>query len=114
MLRMFEPDDLFNPAHYSGVRRSWDVAETLPAWCYTSPKFYQRERERIFLRYWNFIGHQSRVPDAGSYVAFDFMGVPLIVVRGNDMKIRAFINSCTHRGSEIVSGSGSCKELKCH
>jgi choline monooxygenase len=113
MLRMFEPDSLFDPAHYAGVRRPWQTAETLPAWCYTSPRFYQRERERIFFRYWNCIGHQSRVPNPGSYIAFDFMGVPLIVVCGPDMKIRAFINSCSHRGSEIISGSGECKMLKC-
>src|SRR5260221_13159173 len=113
MLKMFEPADISDPRHYAGVRRPWQRAETLPAWCYTSEAFYQRERERIFFKYWNCIGHHSRVPDAGSYIAFDFMGVPLVVVRGDDMQIRAFINSCRHRGSEIVSGEGACKRLVC-
>src|ERR1700730_13386945 len=79
MIPNFEPDDVFEPSHYAGVRRRWDTAETLPGWCYTSARFYQRERERIFFRYWNCIGHQSRVPELGSYLAFDFIGVPLIV-----------------------------------
>ena len=90
MIPNFEPDDVFEPSHYAGVRRRWDTAETLPAWCYTSPRFYQRERERIFFRYWNCIGHHSRVPEPGNYLAFDFMGVPLIVLRGADREIRAF------------------------
>lgn len=113
MLKMFEPADILDPRHYAGVRRPWATAETLPAWCYTSPAFYQRERERIFLKHWNCIGHHSRVPDPGSYIAFDFTGVPVLVVRGEDRTIRAFINSCRHRGSEIVAGAGSCRVLKC-
>ena len=84
MIPNFEPDDLFEPGHYAGVRRPWDVAETLPGWCYTSPRFYERERERIFFRHWSCIGHESRVPEPGSYLAFDFIGVPLIVLRGAD------------------------------
>jgi len=56
--------------------------------------FYERERDRIFFKMWNCIGHHSRVPNVGSYVTFNFCGVPLIVVRGQDSKIRAFINSC--------------------
>jgi nitrite reductase/ring-hydroxylating ferredoxin subunit len=111
MIPNFEPDDVFEPSHYAGVRRRWDTAETLPGWCYTSPRFYQRERERIFFRYWNCIGHQSRVPEPSSYLAFDFMGVPLIVVRGADREIRAFVNSCPHRGSQIVEGT--CTRLQC-
>jgi phenylpropionate dioxygenase-like ring-hydroxylating dioxygenase large terminal subunit len=54
------------------------------------------------------------VPEPGSYLAFDFMGVPLIVVRGADREIRAFVNSCPHRGSQIVEGGeGTCTRLQC-
>jgi phenylpropionate dioxygenase-like ring-hydroxylating dioxygenase large terminal subunit len=114
MIPNFEPEDLFEPTHYADVRRPWNVAETLPGWCYTSTRFYQRESERIFFRYWNCIGHQSRVPEPGSYLAFDFMGVPLIVLRGADHEIRAFVNSCPHRGSQIIeAGEGACTRLQC-
>ena len=113
MRDMLEPENLFDPRNYDGVRRRYDVAETLPAWCYTSKKFYDRERERIFFKSWNCVGHHSRVPDAGSYVTLNFCGVPLIIVRGHDLQVRAFINSCPHRGSEIVEGEGNCRVLKC-
>ena len=113
MQDMREPENLFDPRNYDSVRRRFDQAETLPAWCYTSKKFYDRERDRIFFKMWNCIGHNSRVPNVGSYVTFDFCGVPVIVVRGQDSKIRAFINSCPHRGSEIMEGEGTCKIMKC-
>ena len=113
MQDMLEPEDIFNPRHYDSVHRRFDLAETLPAWCYTSKKFYERERERIFFKFWNCIGHQSRVPEIGSYITFNFCGVPLIVVRGEDRQLRAFINSCPHRGSEIMEGEGTCRVIKC-
>jgi choline monooxygenase len=114
MIPNFEPDDVFEPSHYAGVRRVWDTAETLPGRCYTSQRFYHRERERIFFRYWNCIGHQSRVTEPRCYLAFDFMGVPLIVMRGADREIRAFVNSCPHRGSQIIEdGEGTWTRLQC-
>ena len=113
MQDMREPENLFDPRNYDSVRRRFDSAETLPAWCYTSKKFYDRERDRIFFKMWNCIGHVSRVPDVGSYITFDFCGVPVIVVRGQDRQIRAFINSCPHRGSEIMRGEGTCTVMKC-
>ena len=59
MQDMLEPEDIFNPRHYDSVHRRFDSAETLPAWCYTSKKFYERERERIFFKFWNCIGHHE-------------------------------------------------------
>jgi phenylpropionate dioxygenase-like ring-hydroxylating dioxygenase large terminal subunit len=109
-----EPSDVLDPRHYAAFRRPLPLAETLPPWCYTSESFYARERDSIFLKHWICIGHHSRVPNPGSYVAFDYMEIPVVVVRGADLKIRAFVNSCRHRGSEVVAkGSGECKFLKC-
>ena len=113
MFANFEPSDVFNPEHYAAVRQPPDRAATLPGWCYTSQRFYERERERIFFRYWNCIGHQSRVPERGSYFTLDYLGVPLVVVRGDDMVVRAFVNSCPHRGSEMAEGSGTCARIVC-
>ncbi len=108
-----EPADPFHPRHFEAVRQPREAATTLPGWCYTSQAFYERERETIFLRQWNCIGHHSRVPDKGSYLAFDFMGIPVVVVRGNDGQPRAFVNACSHRGAPVASGSGQDKHLKC-
>lgn len=108
-----EPENVLDPAHFDSVRRPLAQAETMPPWTYTSQRFFEAERDRIFFRHWNCIGHHSKVPAAGSYYTFDFIGVPLIVVRGDDMQVRAFVNSCAHRGAEVMTGSGECKFMKC-
>ena len=45
----------------------------------------------------------------GSYIARRASGTPLLVVRGEDGKVRAFINACRHRGMKVASGNG-CKK----
>ena len=106
-------ENIFDPAHYAGVRRPLRQAESLPPWCYTSRAFFDREIERVFRRHWLLIGHAGRIPDAGSYFTAEPAGAPIIVLRGLDGKIRAFANSCRHRGSRLVSGEGSCRAIAC-
>jgi phenylpropionate dioxygenase-like ring-hydroxylating dioxygenase large terminal subunit len=110
---MLADTELFNPHHYAAVRRPLLDAETLPAWCYTSPAFYRREVERIFMKVWNFLGTVDQIPQPGDYFTVNFVGVPVIILRDTAGKIRAFANSCRHRGSELLSGSGNCKLISC-
>ena len=110
---MQPPTDLFNPAHYAAVRRPLLEAETLPPWCYTSPAFYQREVETIFRKVWNFVGHVSQVDKPGDYFTLDFAGVPTIILRDGAGQLRAFANTCRHRGSELLEGSGHCRTIVC-
>ena len=108
-----EPADVLDPRHFVNVRKPTAYAETLPGWCFTSQTFYDYERERIFFKTWNCVGHVSRVPNPGDYITFDFMDVPVLITRAEDGKVRAFTNACRHRGAELVSGAGNCKLLKC-
>lgn len=108
------PADLFHPRHYEAVRLPLLRAETLPPWCYTSQAFYDREIARIWRKAWNFLGHVDQVAKPGDYVALDFAGVPLLIVRGKDNVIRAFANTCRHRGSTLLDeGSGNCGLIVC-
>jgi phenylpropionate dioxygenase-like ring-hydroxylating dioxygenase large terminal subunit len=104
---------MFAPATYAGVRRPLVEAETLPPFTYSSDAFYRREVERIFMKAWNFIGRADRIPAAGDYFTLDFVGVPLVVVRGQDGQVRAFANSCRHRGAVVAQGEGTCRAFKC-
>lgn len=113
LMRTNTEDGLFDPALYAAVRRPLLEAETLPPGCYTADAFYRREVERIFLKVWNFIGRVDRIPNPGDYFAFEFVGVPVVVVRDKQGLIRAFVNSCTHRGTKIMAGDGNCAALRC-
>jgi phenylpropionate dioxygenase-like ring-hydroxylating dioxygenase large terminal subunit len=106
-------ESMFDPSHYRNVRMATLEAETLPPWCYTSPAFYEREVNQIFKKVWNFIGREDEVPNAGDYMAFDLVGEPVAIVRGKDGKVRAFANTCRHRGTQILKGSGNCRVISC-
>jgi len=109
----FEESPLFRPETYAAVRRPLLEASTLPPACYTSPGFYRREVQTIFMKVWNFIGRADRIPDAGDYFTIEFAGVPVIVMRGADGEVRAFANSCRHRGALLLDGEGNCRAIRC-
>jgi phenylpropionate dioxygenase-like ring-hydroxylating dioxygenase large terminal subunit len=86
--------------------------ETLPWSWYTDPEILRREQERIFRHAWQYVGHVGQVAEAGDHFAAD-AGVPVLVVRGDDGELRAFLNVCRHRGSQLVEGSGRRAALQC-
>jgi phenylpropionate dioxygenase-like ring-hydroxylating dioxygenase large terminal subunit len=110
---MQAPTNIFDPTHYAATRRPLLEAETLPPWCYTSETFYRREVERIFRKVWNFVGHVSQVGEPGDYFALTFAGVPVIILRDLAGTLRAFANTCRHRGSALLEGSGNCRAIVC-
>ena len=99
---MTEPLNLLDPKHYEAVRRPAAEATPLPNWCYTSAGWYALEVERVFMKVWNYVGHESRIPEPGDFFTVEITGAPVIVIRGDDGEIRAFHNSCRHRGSRIA------------
>jgi phenylpropionate dioxygenase-like ring-hydroxylating dioxygenase large terminal subunit len=105
--------DLLDANAYAAVRKPLLEAETLPPACYTSHEFYQREVANIFLKCWNLIGRAEYVKNPGDYFTLSLVGVSLIIMRGDDGRIRAFINSCRHRGAKLLEGDGNCKAIRC-
>ena len=53
------------------------------------------------------------LPEAGSYIARNAAGTPIVVVRGDDGQVRAFRNACRHRGMRLLEGSGCTRALLC-
>ncbi|MBM3540950.1 MAG: aromatic ring-hydroxylating dioxygenase subunit alpha [Alphaproteobacteria bacterium] len=105
--------NIFDPKHYRQVYKPLLEAETLPPWCYTSEEFYRREVDRIFRKTWNFVGRADEIPNPGDYMTLDICGEPIIVLRDKDGTLRAFANTCRHRGAKIVEGKGNCRGLSC-
>jgi choline monooxygenase len=105
-------DDLFDPARYEAVRRPVLEAATLPAWCYTSPEFFARERERVFARGWQYVARVEEVP-RGGYLHGETVGGPVLLLKDSAGTLRAFANTCRHRGARLAEGSGTCARLVC-
>lgn len=106
-------ENIFDPARYAAVRLPLLEASHLPPWCYTSQEFYDREVETIFMKTWTLVGRGDFIPSPGDYFTCELVGVSLIVVRDNEGVIRAFANTCRHRGAKLLDGKGSCKSIKC-
>jgi phenylpropionate dioxygenase-like ring-hydroxylating dioxygenase large terminal subunit len=82
---------------------------SLPGWIYRDADFLEAEKERVFATSWQIVCHLSDIPNPGDYHTLDFLGEPLVAVRGQDGGVRAFFNVCRHRASRILdSGSGHC------
>ena len=87
----------------------------VPAGRYTDPTFAALERDEVFGRSWLFVAHDDELPSPGDYVLVRQLGQPVFLVRGHDGDVRAFYNTCQHRGGPLVSEpSGNCgRRLVC-
>jgi phenylpropionate dioxygenase-like ring-hydroxylating dioxygenase large terminal subunit len=86
---------------------------TLPAQWYTDPGHFQVELDQIISRGWHCVGRESSVARAGEFLTATAGRIPILVARGRDEVLRAFVNVCRHRGHEVMSGSGACRVFQC-
>lgn len=68
---------------------------------YGDAEIYELELDRIFRRAWGFLGHESEIPNPGDYVCRNLAGESVVLIRDEDGEIRAFLNSCRHRGMRV-------------
>jgi len=88
-------------------------SETIPSSWYTDPRFHEFDHEAIFARTWQYVGHLGKVQTPGDYFLAEVAENPIIVVRGQDNKLRAFYNVCRHRGGPLATKDGCAKALQC-
>jgi len=86
----------------------------LPREFYTDPAIYQLDLDQIFYREWLFAAHTAELNATGSYLTLQVGAYPVLLVRAGDGIIRAFINSCRHRGSRLCpEAHGTTPKLVC-
>lgn len=93
------------------VNKPIEKAHGLPNECYTSEKYMMIERERVFQDKWTVIGIGSSVPNPGDALPYNLLGIPLIILRDKERKIRVFHNVCSHRGHKLLDKPCSLKNL---
>jgi p-cumate 2,3-dioxygenase alpha subunit len=80
----------------------------------TEQSVFEAERAAIFARCWLYLGHTSEVRNPGDFVRRSVDGQPLFFVRGKDGGIRAFFNTCTHRGATVCrQDAGTATSFQC-
>src|SRR6202035_5978497 len=68
---------------------------------YRDADLFQRELEQIWYKVWVYIGHESEVPEPGCFVRRQIGLQPVIMVRGQDHKVRILYNRCRHRANLV-------------
>jgi nitrite reductase/ring-hydroxylating ferredoxin subunit len=82
---------------------------------YYSRDFFDREIERIWKRTWQWVCREEHIPEPGDYYVYEVADLSILVVRNAAGGIKAFWNSCLHRGTKLRAseGVGSATELRC-
>jgi Rieske 2Fe-2S family protein len=87
---------------------------TLPAPFYLSNEVFAHDLELIFGRHWIFVGVEPEIAEPGDFFTVEIGGDSVIVVRDDDMAVRAFHNVCRHRGARLrPAGRGIVGNLVC-
>lgn len=110
---------MINPSLFSDIAESdleilpLERSETIPAAWYIETRFHDLENEIIFSRTWQAITHAARVQRKGDQSVGMVAQNPIIVVRGEDEKLRAFYNVCRHRGGPLALENCNSNVLQC-
>ena len=88
-------------------------ATAMPPGLYHDPAIFALEREKLFARGWLCAGLAAEIPKPGDYLSFSINDQPVMVIRGEDDRIRALANVCRHRMMRLVAGRGSCSRIVC-
>lgn len=86
----------------------------LPGTAYNDAGVYRQDLEQIWHREWIFAGHTFELEKPGQYMTLQVGDYPVVVIRAKDDSIRAFHNSCRHRGSKLCTeAKGKVAKLVC-
>jgi phenylpropionate dioxygenase-like ring-hydroxylating dioxygenase large terminal subunit len=86
----------------------------MPASYYLDPALWRREVDLIFRRLPLLLAFTGELRQPGRYKAMKVVGVPVVMIRGRDGVVRAFMNACRHRGARVMDeGTGKCVRMVC-
>ena len=80
---------------------------------YADPQHLAREQQILFRQHPILMGFASEWAKPGAFRTDEYTGVPILVVRGRDGRLRAFLNVCRHRGAKVAQGCGEARAFSC-
>ena len=101
-------------SEFGRLFRRIEEAESLPPRFYTDPGIFNEEMRLAFQAGWVSVGRAEALPEPGDYLSLETGTTPVVLVRDQDGQLRAFGNSCRHRGMRLLEpGRGHCKRIVC-
>ena len=87
---------------------------SLEAPFYQNKDIFDLDMKAIFGRHWIHVGVEPDIAEPGDYFTVPVGRTSVVVVRDDDMSIRAFHNVCRHRGARLCDGhKGSVGNIVC-
>lgn len=80
---------------------------------YTSQAYHDREVEKMWRKVWQVACWAEDIPDVGDTLVYDIVDDSIVLVRTAPETIKAYYNSCLHRGTQLVAGSAHLRNLRC-
>ncbi|MEN3951301.1 aromatic ring-hydroxylating dioxygenase subunit alpha [Iodidimonas sp. SYSU 1G8] len=89
--------------------------EDIPYERYTSRALFAREMEKLWPKVWQWACREEHVPEVGDYHVYDVGNHSILVIRVAEDEIKAYYNSCLHRGTQLrpSDSTGSVTQLRC-
>jgi phenylpropionate dioxygenase-like ring-hydroxylating dioxygenase large terminal subunit len=88
-----------NPAAIADLVHEHEVHRDV----YINEELFQLEMTHVFANTWNYVGHDSQVPNTGDYVSTTIGTQPVMMVRHTDMTVKVLFNRCPHKGVRITT-----------
>jgi len=86
----------------------------IPTDRYISPAYQARERDSVWMKVWQIVGREDELPNAGDWKTYAIFDQSYVIVRGEDGKLRGFVNACRHRGNVLCDAAqGHSKKFTC-
>jgi len=82
--------------------------ERIPKERYFDEEFFRLEKEHFWPRVWQMACRLEEIPEVGDWIEYTILDDSIIVVRA-ETGVKAFHNSCRHRGMRLVNGQGNCQ-----
>jgi Rieske 2Fe-2S family protein len=102
------------PAATADARATPTPTYLLPPSAYSSPTWFEQERAALFTRRWALVASEDQLTEPGSYVVATIGTAPVVVICGEDGRLRAFHNLCRHRGMMLLQGTGRVQQrIRC-
>ena len=96
-----------------GVNGDISASSTLPPVCYTDAEVLEAEMSGLLRWSWLGVARADEWREAGDYKALELAGTPVVLLRDEDRRLRAFANTCRHRGTRLLEGSGNTARIRC-
>ena len=80
---------------------------------YFSREWHEAEVEKVWRKTWQLACRLEHIPNVGDHIVYEIVRDSLIVIRTGPDEVRAYINSCLHRGTMLRTEGGCVNQLRC-